>query len=66
MTAHKLSGMLKDFGIAPGSIRLTRGTAKGYTESQFEDAWERYLAPAEEGAETVQLPVDPLDEDDVA
>src|SRR5262249_53418900 len=43
MTAHKLSRMLKDFQIAPGSIRLTRGTAKGYTRSQFEDSWERYL-----------------------
>lgn len=63
MTPHKLSAMLKDFQIAPGSIRLTRGTAKGYTRSQFEDAWARYL---NEDATIIELPVDPLDEDDAA
>jgi putative DNA primase/helicase len=41
-----LARLLKPFGIAPKSVRLSRhSTPKGYTAAQFEDAFARYLPP---------------------
>jgi putative DNA primase/helicase len=44
ITQAQLARVLKTFGVAPEVIRLQgAGTPRGYTRSQFEDAWERYL-----------------------
>ena len=49
ITQAQLARVLKPFGIAPEVIRLPGGgTIRGYLRSQFEDAWERYLAPPQE------------------
>jgi hypothetical protein len=67
MTAHKLSRMLKDFGIRPGSIRLERVTAKGYLLSQVEEAWERYLPARDKAPAIVQTSLALVEEvEDVA
>ncbi len=41
--AHRLSKLLSGYGISPDSVRIGHSTPKGYTASQFEDAWTRYL-----------------------
>ena len=47
ITQTQLARVLKPFGIHPEVIRLPGGgLLRGYQRSQFEDAWERYLAPA--------------------
>jgi hypothetical protein len=44
ITAQQLSKLLKPFGIAPGTIRVSgKKTAKGYQRSRFGDAFDRYL-----------------------
>jgi hypothetical protein len=41
--ASRIARMLKPFGIAPMTIRITATqTAKGYRRDDFEDAWARY------------------------
>ena len=45
--ASKLAHHLKQFGISPGTIRLSDGsTPKGYKREAFGDAWSRYLPQA--------------------
>ena len=43
MTAKQLAKHLKDFGVAPGTIRTYEGTPKGYRLQQFADVFARYL-----------------------
>ena len=44
ITQSRLALMLKDFRIAPHTIRLPdQTTPKGYERKDFEDAWTRYL-----------------------
>jgi len=40
-----LAKRLKGYGIKSKTVRVGTGTAKGYTASDFADAWKRYLAP---------------------
>ncbi|MFD9814471.1 DUF3631 domain-containing protein [Streptomyces sp. NPDC059080] len=41
--ARDLSGMLREFGIRPGNVRMADGTQrKGYMRNKFLDAWRRY------------------------
>lgn len=39
----RLALLLRDYGIAPGTIRLGTETPKGYKRADFHDAWERYV-----------------------
>jgi len=43
LTPIGLARLLKPFGIIPGTIRLEKGTAKGYLRESYADAWLRYL-----------------------
>jgi len=43
ISAAKIARLLKPFGIRSGTIRVTEGTAKGYTEKGLNDAFARYL-----------------------
>ena len=44
----QIARLLKPLGISSGTIRLEHGrTAKGYYLKRFEDAFTRYLPPAE-------------------
>lgn len=45
ITPRQLARLLAPFGIVPGTKRLGSATFKGYSRTQFEDAWTRYLAP---------------------
>jgi putative DNA primase/helicase len=46
LTPRQLSTMLNEFGINSGTIRMDSSTTlKGYSLSQFEDAFIRYLQP---------------------
>ena len=47
LSPNGLARLLAPFGIAPGTIRTTTGTPKGYQLAQFDDAFARYL-PGEE------------------
>ena len=48
VTPRQIATLLKDFGIIPGTIRLSEGpTRRGYTLDQFEDAFSRYLGADE-------------------
>jgi len=50
ITPAHLAGLLKPFGVRPGTIRMeSNETPKGYYRSAFEDAWERYLPPDKQG-----------------
>jgi hypothetical protein len=42
LTPMKLGNLLRDFEIRSSNIRFTTGQAKGYTRSDFTDAWNRY------------------------
>ena len=45
LSKNQLARQLKEFGIAPGSIRLAdQTTAKGYLRESFDDVWERYAS----------------------
>jgi hypothetical protein len=43
LTAIGLARVLKPFGVQPRTIRLEKGTIKGYYKESFADAWVRYL-----------------------
>jgi Protein of unknown function (DUF3631) len=45
LTQNQLARRLKPFGIAPKTLRIGTGTAKGYLRESFEDAFNRYLSP---------------------
>ncbi|MFE9910985.1 DUF3631 domain-containing protein [Streptomyces clavifer] len=43
LTSRELSGMLRDYDIRPGNVRMAdRSQRKGYTRNKFLDAWRRY------------------------
>jgi hypothetical protein len=42
LTPMKMGNLLRDFEIRSANIRFTTGQAKGYTRSDFSDAWSRY------------------------
>jgi putative DNA primase/helicase len=43
MTQRDLAGLLKRFGIRPGTVRVGEATPKGYTLADFEDSFARYI-----------------------
>lgn len=45
ISQNQLARLLKPFAIAPGTIRTGTDTPKGYYLRQFDDAFDRYLAP---------------------
>jgi putative DNA primase/helicase len=46
LTPNQLARLLKPFGIVTNlTIRVGTKTAKGYQRTQFQEVWERYLAP---------------------
>ena len=50
LTEVTVARLLKPFEIAPRTIKLVEGqpvTARGYLREFFEDAWSRYLPPAD-------------------
>ena len=55
ITQRGVAGLLRPFGIVPGSVRLSDGrTPKGYKREAFQDAWRRWLVLGE--GEPVQPP----------
>ena len=63
LSPRGLAKLLKDFGIAPSTIRVNGGaTPKGYKRAAFEPVWKRYDIPSAEdppkpSATTPQLKV---------
>ena len=63
LSPRGLATLLKDFGIAPSTIRVNGGaTPKGYKRAAFEPVWKRYDIPSSEdpskaSATTPQLKV---------
>ena len=47
ISPNKLARLLKPLDIAPQVVRIGEATPSGYYRRQFEDAWERHLAPIE-------------------
>ena len=45
ITANDVAGLLRPFGIRPGTLRFGQTTAKGYLLGDFQDAFARYLPP---------------------
>lgn len=43
ISPRQLAGLLKEFGIGSGSIRIASETGKGYQVAHFNDAFARYL-----------------------
>lgn len=58
LTPMKLGNLLRDFEIRSGNIRFTTGQAKGYSRSDFTDAWNRYC-PDPQPAEGEGVPAVP-------
>jgi Protein of unknown function (DUF3631) len=50
LTPAKLARLLKNYGIAPANI-CPETRLRGYARAWFEDAWGRYLAPADDGSD---------------
>ena len=49
LSPRGLAKLLKDFGIAPSTIRVNGGaTPKGYKRASFEPVWKRYDIPSSE------------------
>ena len=46
ITPRQIASLLKEYGIKSKSIRIGCGIPKGFEQSQFEDAFSRYLAPS--------------------
>jgi len=55
---HQVARFLKPFGISPKQLRFKHGTARGYEQSQFKDAFARYLSGTTEQVEQSQNSVD--------
>ena len=45
MTTPQLARLLRPFGIIPKTLRVDKGTFKGYERESFTDPWNRYLPP---------------------
>jgi putative DNA primase/helicase len=43
LSPHQLSKRLREYGIAPNTIRIGQRVAKGYELAKFQDAFKRYL-----------------------
>jgi putative DNA primase/helicase len=43
ITPRQIARLLEPFGVMPGTVRTTSGTAKGYKREQFTDPFARYL-----------------------
>jgi putative DNA primase/helicase len=43
ITPRQIAKLLEPFGVSPGTIRTTAGTAKGYKLDDFNDAFVRYV-----------------------
>jgi Protein of unknown function (DUF3631) len=55
ITTAQVSNLLKQYNLKSDSVRIPKDnkkTCKGWLQEWFEDAWERYLRPAEPEAET--------------
>lgn len=53
LTQNSLAKLLEPYKIRPETVRLGADRAKGYKRSRFQDAWLRYLSPAEPPVQTV-------------
>ncbi|MCK9463174.1 MAG: DUF3631 domain-containing protein [Proteobacteria bacterium] len=56
LTPNLLASRLRAHRIRPKSIRFERGTLKGYEQSQFDDAFKRYVGNTASGAHTTGTP----------
>ncbi|MFD3405251.1 DUF3631 domain-containing protein [Kribbella sp. NPDC058693] len=59
LSAMKLGNLLRDFEIRSSNIRFTTGQAKGYTRSDFSDAWNRYCPEPKTTADGGGVPAVP-------
>jgi hypothetical protein len=59
LSAMKLGNLLRDFEIRSSNIRFTTGQAKGYTRSDFTDAWNRYCPEPKTTSEGEGVPAVP-------
>ncbi len=50
LSAHRLAALLRPFGIRSGQRRDNGPAVRGYAREDFEDAWARYLGPAQAAA----------------
>jgi putative DNA primase/helicase len=69
MTPRQLAKMLDAYGIKPKTVRMAeKDTPKGYDQSQFEDAFARYLQPRPDApaGKVVEQPAEHEPECDVA
>jgi putative DNA primase/helicase len=48
MTKNTLAKLLRPYGVVSGTVRIGATTAKGYTRTRFEDAWNRYCSDTPE------------------
>ena len=53
MSSHNLAKILRPFGIKPRTVRLDKDTRMGYSPTDFEDSFSRYLPS--DGGKTVTL-----------
>lgn len=56
ITPARLARLLKPFDISPDCIRFDERTVRGYWREQFEDAFTRYLRPADFSASATSAP----------
>lgn len=59
LTPMKMGNLLRDFEIRSANIRFTTGQAKGYTRSDFTDAWNRYCPEPKTAADGEAVPAVP-------
>ncbi|MFC9694673.1 DUF3631 domain-containing protein [Kribbella sp. NPDC056951] len=59
LTPMKMGNLLRDFEIRSANIRFTTGQAKGYTRSDFIDAWNRYCPEPRTAADGEGVPAVP-------
>ena len=60
LTARALAKLLDPYGIVPVMKRVDGVKTRGYFRSEFIDAWERYLPPAEPGTPGTPVPDEQL------
>lgn len=54
--ANYLAHRLRKYGIAPKPLRIGAAVFKGYSVTQFEDAWKRYPMPVEDDEADEEVP----------
>lgn len=47
MSPRQLASLLKEYGIKSKTVRIGYATPKGFEQTQFDDAFSRYLTPSE-------------------